>query len=140
MHSKQSWAYWSQSPEDLLRALSSSFRGLTAEEAQERLQRQGPNALRPPRRKSGLSLFLGQFKSPIIMVLLFATAVSAILKDWVDAAIILLIVLGSALLSYSQEHQASPAGQTGGSRKGDGAFRDARGYALRRIKRSVESS
>ena len=118
MHLKPSCAYWSQSPDDLLRALSSSSTGLTAEEAQERLLRQGPNALRPPRRMSGVSLFLGQFKSPLIMILLFATAVSAILKDWVAATIILLIILGSALLSYFQEHQASAAGQTRGSGKG----------------------
>jgi Mg2+-importing ATPase len=58
-----------------------------------------------------LGLFLNQFKSPIVLILIFATILSAFLKDWVDAIIILLIVLGSALLSFYQEYNANNAAQ-----------------------------
>ena len=58
-----------------------------------------------------LGLFLNQFKSPIVLILIFATLISAFLKDWVDAVIILLIVLGSALLSFFQEYNASNAAE-----------------------------
>lgn len=40
-------------------------------------------------------------------MLIFATAISLALQQWVDAAIILAIVLGSTLLGFLQEHRAS---------------------------------
>ena len=58
-----------------------------------------------------MGLFLNQFKSPIVLILVFATVVSAFLGDWVDAAIILLIVMGSALLSFYQEYNANNAAE-----------------------------
>ena len=54
-----------------------------------------------------MGLFLNQFKSPIVLILVFATLISAFLKDWADAIIILLIVLGSALISFFQEYNAN---------------------------------
>jgi Mg2+-importing ATPase len=101
--------YWSQEPDDLLAALRSSAGGLTTIEAEQRLQRLGPNALRARRQTTALELFLGQFKSPIILMLLFATGVSAVLSEWVDAAIIMAIILGSAVLSFVQEYNAHNA-------------------------------
>ena len=52
---------------------------------------------------------LSQFKSPIVLILLAATLISAFLGDWMDAIIILVIVGSSALLSFSQEYSASSA-------------------------------
>jgi len=101
--------YWSATIQELLDRVSSTPRGLTSEEARRRLVSFGPNALRVRRRATGLVLFLRQFKSAIVLILLFATAVSAALQDWVTAAIILAIVLGSALLSFTQEYHASAA-------------------------------
>ena len=54
-------------------------------------------------------LLLGQFKSPIVLLLLFATALSFFLHDPVNALIILAIVLASGLLGFWQEHSASSA-------------------------------
>jgi len=104
-------SYWSLKPEELLARLDSSPQGLPAAEAQKRLQQFGPNALRPHKQATALGLLLNQFKSPIIIILIFATLVSAGLKDWVDAVIILLIVMGSALLSFWQEYGASNAAE-----------------------------
>jgi Mg2+-importing ATPase len=103
--------YWSQPAESLLAALQSTAGGLTTSVAQQRLAAFGSNVLEVKKKASALGLFLNQFKSPIVLILLFATGVSAILKDWVDAVIILVMVLGSALLSFAQEYSASNAAE-----------------------------
>jgi Mg2+-importing ATPase len=102
-------AFWSMPPEDLLERLQSSTQGLSEETALLRLEQFGPNVLKKSEKATPLRLFLGQFKSPIILILLFATGVSALVQDFADALIILLIVLGSAGLSFYQEYTASSA-------------------------------
>jgi Mg2+-importing ATPase len=103
--------YWSLAAGNLLASLCSAPEGLSAEEADRRLVQLGPNALETKKKATAPGVFLNQFKSPIILILLFATGVSAVLKDWVDALIILVIVLGSALLSFFQEYSASTAAE-----------------------------
>lgn len=101
--------YWAIPLEELFRAWDSSSEGLSTSHAEQRLEQYGPNLLKAKAQVTALGLFLEQFKSPIVIILLFATLVSAFLKDWADAVIILAIVLGSALLSFIQEHNASRA-------------------------------
>jgi Mg2+-importing ATPase len=103
--------YWSLAEDDLLASLQSKPEGLSAAEADRRLSQVGPNVLETKKKTTTLGVFFNQFKSPIILILLFATGVSAMLKDWVDALIILVIVLGSALLSFFQEYSASTAAE-----------------------------
>ena len=104
-------SYWSQASEELLAELKSSEEGLASDDAQRRLSYFGPNRLQGKKRATVLGLFLNQFKSPIILILLFATVMSAILSDWLDAIIILVIVLGSAALSFYQEYGANHAAE-----------------------------
>jgi Mg2+-importing ATPase len=87
--------------------LESSKEGLTADEARQRLVRYGPNLLKPQKRSDVLTLLIAQFKSPIILILLVATALSLFLHDAVDAFIILSIVFVSGLLGFWQERGAS---------------------------------
>jgi len=101
--------YWSQPLDNLLAALESAPDGLSTAEAARRLQQFGPNVLKAREKATPLKLFLGQFKSPIVLILLFATGVSAVTQEWVDAVIILAIVFGSALLSFFQEYNANTA-------------------------------
>ena len=56
-----------------------------------------------------VSIFLGQFKSPIILLLLFAAILSAFLGDVADALIIMVIVLASGILGFWQEYGANSA-------------------------------
>jgi Mg2+-importing ATPase len=98
---------WAMGTAELLEEVSSTPQGLTSEVAAARLQSLGPNVLTDRQRATALGLILGQFKSPFVVILLFATAVSAITRDWADALIILAIVLGSAVLSFYQEYSAS---------------------------------
>ncbi len=102
-------AYWGVDADALLRALGSGRDGPSSEEARDRLRRFGPNALRPSSSAGPLKLFLRQFQSPIVLILLFAVGVSFVVRDWTDAAIILVIILGSAILSFQQEHSAGAA-------------------------------
>jgi Mg2+-importing ATPase len=103
--------YWSQPLDSLLTALHSTPDGLSTAEARQRLEQFGPNLLEAREKATALGLFLNQFGSPIILILLFATGVSAVLKDWVDALVILAIVLGSALLSFVREYNANTAAE-----------------------------
>jgi Mg2+-importing ATPase len=104
-------SYWSRPPAELIGELGSSPEGLTTAQAQAALGKFGPNQIRAKSHTSPLGLFLDQFKSPIVLILLFATLLSAFLKDWADAIIILIIVLASALLSFYQEYNADHAAE-----------------------------
>src|ERR1035437_10308158 len=102
-------AFWSISAADLLKLLESVKEGLTGNEAKKRLTLYGANLLKPQKRSDVLSLLLSQFKSPIILILFFATGLSFFLHDPIDAIIILSIVLISGLLGFWQERGASNA-------------------------------
>ena len=101
--------YWSRPADSLLLELASDRQGLPVREAQERLKTHGHNALEVRERMTAWRLLFDQFKSPLVLILLFAAVVSALLQEYVDAAIVLAIVVGSALLSFIQEYNASAA-------------------------------
>jgi Mg2+-importing ATPase len=109
--SSQPGQYWSQPVANLLATLHSAATGLSTVKARQRLETYGPNLVQAREKATALRLFLNQFKSPIVLILIFATGVSAVTQDWVDALIILAIVLGSALLSFFQEYGASNAAE-----------------------------
>jgi len=102
-------AFWCISVAEMLQKLQTAKEGLTSVEARQRLARYGANLLKPQKRSGVLTLLLAQFKSPIILILLFATGLSFFLRDPVDAFIILSIVLVSGLLGFWQERGASNA-------------------------------
>ena len=85
--------FWSLATDDVLAAVGSSTRGLGAVAARERLEREGPNAAAPPPRLAGARLFLRQFESPILLVLVGATVLAMVLGDVLDGAIILAIIV-----------------------------------------------
>ncbi len=98
--------FWNIPQTALLAQLESHQEGLSSEDARRRLIAYGANLLKPPKRSDTLALLLAQFKSPIILTLVFAAALSFFLEDHVDAAIILFIVLVSGLLGFWQERGA----------------------------------
>jgi Ca2+-transporting ATPase len=93
--------------DELSRALhSDTERGLTAAEAAARLAQHGPNELPQAPPASPLKLFLGQFSSLIVWVLIGAAIVSGLLQEWIDAAAIIAIVILNAVLGFVQEFRA----------------------------------
>jgi Mg2+-importing ATPase len=101
--------FWSAAVAEVLHRLETTEQGLTGAEAKRRLDRDGPNVLQPRKRSGELMLLLGQFKSPLILILLFAAGLSVFLHDSADALIILAIVLASGLLGFWQERGAAHA-------------------------------
>jgi len=84
-------------------------RGLTEAEAAKRLAQYGTNELRKEEGISPLALFFGQFKNTLVVILLVAIALSALVGEVVDAAIIAVIVVFVAVLGFIQEYRAERA-------------------------------
>ena len=103
--------FWGMPQAAILDALQTSPAGLTSQEASARLSRFGANLLAQKGRTGALGLLISQFKSPIILILLFAAGLSLFLGEAADAVIILAIVLASGLLGFWQERGAADAVQ-----------------------------
>ena len=102
-------AYWSLPAERLMTQLGSEARGLTRREAARRLKQYGPNALKAMKRATALGLFANQFKSPLVLILIVASIISLAAAEWIDAGMVLVIVVGSTLLGFGQEYIAGNA-------------------------------
>jgi Mg2+-importing ATPase len=102
-------AYWARDASALMQELGSGPQGLAAAEAAVRLKRLGDNAVQEEARLPALRVLLRQVQSPLVLILVFGAAASLVVQEWVDAAIILIIVLGSVLLGFFQEYRASVA-------------------------------
>ncbi len=72
---------WSISRPDLLNQLRTATAGLSENEADKRIGQYGPNLLKQRKRSDPLTLLLAQFKSPIIIILIFAGALSFFVPD-----------------------------------------------------------
>ncbi len=101
-------AFWSASLDELLAATEATTEGLPPEEAARRLARDGPNTIEVAQAHRGLRLFLGQFRSPIVLILVAATVLMAV-GDVADGSIILVIIAASGALGFWQEHTAGQA-------------------------------
>jgi Mg2+-importing ATPase len=102
-------AFWSVSAAEVLERLRATSKGLSSTEAQERIDKYGYNLIKPKKKSDALTLLLNQFKSPIILILLFAAVLSFFLRDATDALIILVIIFISGLLGFWQEKGATNA-------------------------------
>ncbi|MCL5883677.1 MAG: magnesium-translocating P-type ATPase [Actinobacteria bacterium] len=101
--------FWAHPAEEVQQQLGSTPQGLTAAEAANRLTKYGPNQLHPPKTAGAFTLFLSQFKSPIILILIVAALVSFFLGERTDTLIILIIVGASGMLGFFQEKGAAEA-------------------------------
>lgn len=91
---------------DVLTRTGSSAVGLTSAEAAKRLETYGQNQLIEGKRFSPLHIFIGQFKSVIIWILIVAGLASAMLGEGVDAIAIFMIVVLNAAIGFRQELNA----------------------------------
>ena len=94
---------------EIMHALSVEKQGLDETEAKNRLEKYGPNRLEEKKKATALSLFLNQFKSILIAILLIATIVSVLLGEVLDATVIFVIVIINAILGFIQERKAEKA-------------------------------
>ena len=97
------------SAEEAMAAKESGPDGLTDDQARERLERFGPNQLSPPKRRGPVLRFLAQFHDVLIYVLLAAAVITALLEHWIDAQVIVAVVLINAIIGFLQEGKAEKA-------------------------------
>ena len=101
---------WHARPADeVLRALTTQHEGLRETEARERLARFGPNSLPGAKPRAPLARFAAQLNNLLILVLLAAGAISGGLGHWLDATVILGVVIVQAALGFVQEGKAERA-------------------------------
>ena len=100
--------------ETVLESLSSNRSGISGEEAKERLERYGPNELREEKKVTPLEIFLSQFKSVLVIILIVSAVFSAYIairegEAMTDTYVILFIVVMNAILGFVQEYRAEQA-------------------------------
>ncbi|HET7831957.1 MAG TPA: magnesium-translocating P-type ATPase [Gallionella sp.] len=103
--------FWNMPCAELQSGLEALPGGLSELEARHRAARFGPNLLRTNGEQSLLVQYLSHFKNPLVMVLLAASAVSALTGEIIGSAIIWIIVLMSVTLDFIQEYRAGRAAE-----------------------------
>lgn len=82
---------------------------LSSQKAKEQLERYGSNTLTEKKPPSAMHLFIHQFKSPLIYILITASILTLILKDFTDTIVILLAIILNAGFGFFQEIKAQRA-------------------------------
>ena len=98
-----------QNLSNLFKDFYSSPQGLTNFEAEKRLQKNGLNIIDEQKERTVIWEFLAHFKSPLIIILLVATIVSACFGEIVNVIIISVMILLSVVLDFIEEHNANSA-------------------------------
>ena len=99
-------AFHLQTVEEVLRELSSGVNGISGEEARIRLEKFGFNEIPEKKAKNPVLIFLKQFKSVLIYILLIAAAISFLIGHLIDVFVILVIILINAVIGFTQEYRA----------------------------------
>lgn len=94
---------------DVIAELDTAPEGLSADEAQRRLARHGPNELTEQVRRTMARMVLDQFTDFMIIVLIGAAIVAGVIGEPSDAIAIAVIVILNAVLGFSQEYRAEKA-------------------------------
>ncbi|MBS3167919.1 cation-translocating P-type ATPase [Candidatus Woesearchaeota archaeon] len=98
--------YYQKEVNLVLKELNSSKEGLTKKEARLRLKKYGKNQIQKFKKISALKIFISQFKSFIIYILLAAAILALILGEKTDFFVILIIVILNSILGFIQEFKA----------------------------------
>ena len=91
---------------DVFGILHSNENGLSKEEATSRLEKYGPNKLPEAKVDSLFIIFLRQFQSPLIYILLIASLIVFLMHEFIDGSIILFVLLFNAIVGTIQEGKA----------------------------------
>lgn len=91
---------------DVENRLGTQPTGLTEHEVEERVSRFGRNVLAEARRDPQIVVFLKQFRSPLIYVLVVAALATLVVGEYIDTAVIAAVLLLNAIIGFAQEHKA----------------------------------
>ncbi len=101
--------WYTSSSEEVLDTVRSRREGLSEDEASSRLARYGYNELVEPKSKSILKMILDQLSDHMVLILMGAALLSALLNEWIEAFVILVIIVVDALIGVIQEKKATDA-------------------------------
>ena len=106
--------YYCEDIKSVLKDVNSTENGLSSDEAQKRLEHDGPNELAADEKDSLIKRFFAQMLDPMIIILLVAAAISSVLavakgESFADVIIILFVVIVNAVLGVYQENKAEKA-------------------------------
>ncbi len=94
---------------EVLQRLKTSENGLGEDEAEIRLKKYGSNQIKETHKTKPLKIFLEQFKSFLLYILIIAAVISAVIHHWIDFFVILAIILLNAILGFFQQYRAERA-------------------------------
>ncbi len=100
-----------KTPEELYRAFGTSAKGLAQAEAARRLKQYGPNEFAGKKKLRPLFIFLSKFKSPLLILLIVAAIISGVLGSRLEAGVIIVIVLASALIDFVNTYKSAKAAE-----------------------------
>ena len=94
---------WSKTVQEVLENTNSSMVGLSQKQAKQRLMLNGKNEIPKGKKKTIVGIFMQQFKSPIILILIVAAIFSVIINSLADAIFILIVIAINAIIGTTQE-------------------------------------
>ncbi len=100
---------YAQPIEDVLKALGTQPSGLTRDEVKKRLKEAGRNILPRGKDTSPLLIILNQLKSLVVYILLGAALLSFAFNHWIDAGVILIIIILNVIIGFTQTYRAERA-------------------------------
>lgn len=98
--------WYQHSIEEVFSHLKTRAAGFTEEEAKAGLSKYGLNQLLAKKKESRFLIFLKQFKSPLIYILLFAALISFFVGKTTNALVILFVLCSNAIMGFMQESRA----------------------------------
>ena len=99
--------YHSVKEEEIVKLMQSdTLKGLSDEEAELRLKKYGENKITEAQKRSLILIFISQFKSPIVYLLIFAAGLSFYFQEWLDGFAIFIVILINTLIGFYMEFQA----------------------------------
>lgn len=101
--------FYNQQLQELTQKFSTDLKnGLTDKQVKENLEKYGPNELKKTQKQSILLRFILQFKDALTIILIIAAIISIVVEptEWIDSAIIIIVVIINAILGLVQESNA----------------------------------
>ena len=97
---------WALETTNIFEVLNTSEQGLSEKEAMHRLGIYGKNIFHKQEKLSAVTIFLKQLASPLIFILIAATIITALLREWTEVVVITFAILVNAGLGFYREYHA----------------------------------
>lgn len=98
--------YYTKTKQEIFKEFNSNIEGLSSSQAKTRLEKYGPNILKQGKKISALQIFISQFKSFLVYILIAAVIISTLLHEYIDAVVIAIILVLNAIMGFVQEYNA----------------------------------